>query len=227
MMGESAPAASHYLFILHLTEKGYGGLEHDFSSVLQFGRSQLAEPDGRRRLLQLVAHEYLHQWNVRRLRPAELTPIDYDRPMVVPSLWFAEGITSYVDQLIPFAAGIGSEATVLEDLGKDLSRYLLTPGRRVQSLRQSSQEAWVKLYRQDAYSADNQISYYLKGAVVAMVLDLHLRRQNSASGPGASGSLGQPRSLGEGLSGIGSDRSLPGAQCGSVHSFAALAEQHR
>ena len=182
LMGESAPAASHYLFILHLTEKGYGGLEHDFSSVLQFGRRQLAEPDGRRRLLQLVAHEYLHQWNVRRLRPAELTPIDYDRPMVVPSLWFAEGITSYVDQLIPFAAGIDNETTVLEDLGKDLNRYLLTPGRRIQSLRQSSQEAWVKLYRPDAYSADNQISYYLKGAVVAMVLDLHLRRHNSHLG---------------------------------------------
>lgn len=179
LMGEQAPAACQYLFILHLTEKGFGGLEHDFGTVLQFGRRAWAEPDGRRRLLQLVAHEYLHQWNVRRLRPAELTPIDYDRPMVVPSLWFAEGVTSYADQLIPFAAGIVSEASVLEDLGKDLSRFLLTPGRRVQSLRQSSQEAWVKLYRKDAYSADNQISYYLKGAVLAMVLDLHLRRHNA------------------------------------------------
>jgi predicted metalloprotease with PDZ domain len=99
---------------------------------------------------------------------------------VVPSLWFAEGVTSYVDQFLPLAAGIGTESDLLEDLGTDLSRYLLTPGRRVQGLRQSSQEAWVKLYRPDAAAADNQISYYLKGAVLALVLDLHLRRRGSA-----------------------------------------------
>jgi predicted metalloprotease with PDZ domain len=122
----------------------------------------------------------LHQWNVRRLRPAELTPIDYEQPVIVPSLWFAEGVTSYVDQLLPLAAGIGAETDLLDDLGADLSRYLLTPGRRVQSLRLSSQEAWVKLYRPDAYAADSQISYYLKGAVLALVLDLHLRRHGAA-----------------------------------------------
>jgi predicted metalloprotease with PDZ domain len=181
LMGvEAPPSREPYLFVLHLLEEGYGGLEHDQAAVLQFGRRGLARAEGRRKLLQLVAHEYLHQWNVRRLRPAELTPIDYDRPVVVPSLWFAEGVTSYVDQILPLAAGIGTEAELLDDLGADLSRYLLTPGRRVQSLRQSSQEAWVKLYRQDAYSADSQISYYLKGAVLALVLDLHLRRHGSA-----------------------------------------------
>lgn len=179
LIGVSAPPASSYLFVLHLLAEGYGGLEHHNSCVLQYGRGTLARPAGRRKLLQLVAHEYLHQWNVRRLRPAELTPIDYDQPIVVPSLWFAEGITSYFDQLLPMAAGLCSEAELLEDLGADLSRYRLTPGRYVQSLRQSSQEAWVKLYRQDAYSADNQISYYLKGAVLALVLDLHLRREDA------------------------------------------------
>jgi predicted metalloprotease with PDZ domain len=184
LLGEAAPPppADHYLFVLHLLERGYGGLEHDHSCVLQYGRRALAKPEGRRKLLQLVAHEYLHQWNVRRLRPVELTPIDYDRATVVPSLWFAEGITSYLDQLLPLAAGVTAEADLLEDLGADLSRYLLTPGRRLQSLRQSSQEAWVKLYRQDAYSADNQISYYLKGAVLALVLDLHLRRSDASLG---------------------------------------------
>ena len=179
LLGEPAPAASSYLFILHLIDQGYGGLEHHDSTVLLYGRQALAQPEGRRKLLQLVAHEYLHQWNVRRLRPAQLTPIDYDRVSIVPTLWFAEGITSYVDQFLPLAAGLGSEAELLEDLGSDLSRYLLTPGRRVQSLRQSSEEAWVKLYRQDAHSGDNQISYYLKGAVLALVLDLHLRRHGS------------------------------------------------
>lgn len=176
LMGVERPAAEHYLFVLHLTDSGYGGLEHDFSTVLQFGRRALGRPDGRRKLLQLAAHEYLHQWNVRRLRPAELTPYRYDQPVVVPTLWFAEGVTSYVDQLLPHSAGCSTEAEVLEDLGADLSRYLLSPGRWVQSLRSSSEEAWVKLYRPDAYAPNCQISYYLKGAVLALVLDLHLRR---------------------------------------------------
>jgi predicted metalloprotease with PDZ domain len=179
LMGVPSPASDDYLFVLHLLDEGYGGLEHDHGSVLQFGRRALAAPDGRRKLLQLVAHEYLHQWNVRRLRPAELTPIDYDRVTIVPGLWFAEGVTSYFDQLLPLAAGVGTENDLLEDLGADLSRYLLTPGRRVQGLRQSAEEAWVKLYRQDASSPDSQISYYLKGSVVALVLDLHLRRHGS------------------------------------------------
>jgi predicted metalloprotease with PDZ domain len=82
--------------------------------------------------------------------------------------------------LLPHAAGRCSEAEVLGDLGSDLSRYLLTPGRRVQSLRQSAEEAWVKLYRADAHAPNNQISYYLKGAVLSLVLDLHLRRHGSA-----------------------------------------------
>jgi predicted metalloprotease with PDZ domain len=181
LMGEQVPPRDDpYLFVLHLLEEGYGGLEHDRSTVLQYGRRALARPEGRRKLLQLVAHEYLHRWNVRALRAAELTPIDYDRPVPVPTLWFAEGITSYYDQLLPLAAGCGGEAELLDDLGEDLSRFLLTPGRRVQSLRQSGEEAWVKLYRRDAHSADNQISYYLKGAVLALVLDLHLRRHGSA-----------------------------------------------
>ncbi len=180
LMGMERPPAHHYLFVLHRTEKGYGGLEHDCSAVLHYGRQELARPDGRRRLLQLIAHEYLHQWNVRRLRPAELTPYTYADAVVVPTLWFAEGVTSYLDQLLPHAAGITSEAEVLEDLGADLSRYLLSPGRRVQSLRASSEEAWVKLYLADGHSANSQISYYLKGAVLALVLDLRLRRRGSA-----------------------------------------------
>jgi predicted metalloprotease with PDZ domain len=179
LMGVEQPAADHYLFVLHLTEAGYGGLEHDSSSVLQYGRRKLAEPEGRRKFLQLVAHEYLHQWNVRRLRPAELVPYAYDQPVVVASLWFAEGVTSYVDQLLPHAAGITSQEEVISDLGNDLSRYRLTPGRHVQSLLQSSEEAWVKLYKPDAYSANSQVSYYLKGAVVSLALDLHLRRSGS------------------------------------------------
>ncbi len=176
LMGVAQPASANYLVILHLVDEGYGGLEHDDSTVLVYGRRNLEKPNGYRRFLQLVAHEYLHQWNVRRLRPAELTPIDYHRAPVVPSLWFAEGVTSYFDQFLPLSAGLTQPDELLIDLGEDLSRYRLTLGRFVQSLRESSQEAWVKLYKADAYSADSQVSYYLKGAVIALCLDLHLRR---------------------------------------------------
>ncbi len=179
LMAVPAPPCRDYLVVLHLMEEGYGGLEHDHGTVLAYGRRALEQPGGQRKLLQLFGHEYLHQWNVRRLRPAELTPIDYHRPPIVPSLWFAEGVTSYLDPFLPLLAGRSTAAELLEDLGDDLSRYRLTPGRGVQSLRQSSQEAWVKLYRADAYAADSQVSYYLKGAVLALVLDLHLRRHGS------------------------------------------------
>ncbi len=179
LMGQPQPAADDYLFVLHLLEKGFGGLEHDAASVLQFGRRRLSSPDGRRALLQLVAHEYLHQWNVRRLRPAELVPIDYDDAMVVPTLWFAEGVTSYLDPLLPHAAGCCSAEAVLGDLAAEISRYRLARGRFVQSLQLSSEEAWVKLYRPHAHAANQQVSYYLKGAVLALVLDLHLRRHGS------------------------------------------------
>jgi predicted metalloprotease with PDZ domain len=180
LMGEERPPGDPYLFVLHLLNEGYGGLEHHHGAVLLFSRPRLATPEGRRKLLQLVAHEYLHQWNVRRLRPAELAPVDYGRPVPIPTLWFAEGVTSYYDLLLPGSGGLASEEQTLEDLGDDLSRYLLCAGRQVQSLRDSSLEAWVKLYRQDAYSANSQVSYYLKGAVLALVLDLHLRRAGSA-----------------------------------------------
>ncbi|MFN9546663.1 MAG: M61 family metallopeptidase [Cyanobacteriota bacterium] len=180
LLGEERPAGDPYLFVLHLLEEGYGGLEHNHGSVLQFSRARLATPEGRRKLLSLVAHEYLHQWNVRRLRPVELAPVDYGQPIPVPTLWFAEGVTSYYDLLLPGSCGLCDEKETLKALAEELSRYLLCPGRAVQSLRDSSEEAWVKLYRQDAYSAGSQVSYYLKGAVVALVLDLHLRRHGSA-----------------------------------------------
>jgi predicted metalloprotease with PDZ domain len=178
-MGEPRPASSDYLFVLHLLDEGYGGLEHDDSTVLVYGRRNLETSSGYRKLLQLVAHEYFHQWNVRRLTPRELRPVDYNRASVIPTLWFAEGVTSYFDQLLPLTAGLSTPQDYFSDLGEDLSRYLLTPGRQVQTLRESSEEAWVKLYKADAYSASSQVSYYLKGAVVALCLDLELRRHQS------------------------------------------------
>ena len=105
LMGTLPPAGDRYQLVLQLLEKGYGGLEHDHSAVLQFNWTALAGKKGYRQLLQLVGHEYLHQWNVRRLRPVELRPYDYSQPVICEGLWFAEGITSYYDLFLPLRAG--------------------------------------------------------------------------------------------------------------------------
>ena len=129
----------------------------------------------------MAAHEYLHQWNVRRLRPVGLRPYRYGQAVLIPELWFAEGVTSYYDQLIVLQAGLCSEEEYLKDLANDLSRFLSTPGRKVQSLLESATEAWVKLYRRDAHSDNQQISYYLTGALVSLLLDLHLLAQDKGA----------------------------------------------
>ena len=185
LMGETAPAAAAYHLLVRFCGEGYGGLEHDDGCALLYSRRELNHADGQRRLYQLVAHEYLHQWNVRRLRPRELLPYDYGGATIVPTLWFAEGVTSYFDGLVVLRAGLCSEDELLRDWSDDISRYLTTPGRAVQTLEASSEEAWVKLYRPDAHSAGHQISYYLKGQLVALLLDLHLL----AAGDGLQGVL--------------------------------------
>lgn len=180
LMGERAPAAAAYLMLVRFCGEGYGGLEHDDGCALLYSRRELKHADGIRRLYQLVAHEYLHQWNVRRLRPRELQPYDYGGATIVPTLWFAEGVTSYFDGLVVLRAGLCSEDELLRDWSDDISRYRTTPGRAVQTLEASSEEAWVKLYRPDAHSAGHQISYYLKGQLVALLLDLHLLAVNDS-----------------------------------------------
>lgn len=172
-----------YMFLLHLSGSGYGGLEHKESCSLNYPRFGFQNRDQYNRFMQLVAHEFFHLWNVKRIRPKELETFDYEQENYTPSLWFAEGATSYYDLLIPLWAGIYDEAFFLESLGKDLTRYLLTPGRLVQPLAESSFDAWVKLYRRDAYSNNNQMSYYLKGAMVSLLLDLMIRdrHQNQKS----------------------------------------------
>ena len=176
LMGTPPPAGDRYQLVIQMLDSGYGGLEHDHSAVLQFNWSALAKPDGYRQLLQLVGHEYLHQWNVRRLRPQEFRPYDYAHPVVSEGLWFAEGITSYFDLVLPLLAGCSTRSTLLRDLGDELSRVLMAPGRRVQSLAASAEEAWVKLYKSTAVSVDSQISYYRLGAATAFCLDVRLRK---------------------------------------------------
>jgi predicted metalloprotease with PDZ domain len=164
-----------YLFILHLFSQAYGGLEHKNCCSLIYQRFGFRAQDKYDRFIQLVAHEFFHLWNVKRIRPKALEVFDYDQENYTPSLWFSEGTTSYYDLLIPLRAGIYDAQTFLTSLSKEISRYEKTPGRKVQPLSESSFDAWIKLYRQDANSGNSQISYYLKGEMVSLLLDLLIR----------------------------------------------------
>ncbi|MEL6441776.1 MAG: M61 family metallopeptidase [Cyanobacteria bacterium J06621_8] len=167
-----------YLFLLHLSGSGYGGLEHKDCCTLNYPRFGFRDRDKYERFLQLVAHEFFHLWNVKRIRPKALEKFDYEVENYTTSLWFCEGTTSYYDILFPLRAGIYNRDTYLTNLSKDISKYLNTLGRTVQPLGESSYDAWIKLYRRNAYSDNNQISYYLKGQLVSLLLDLLIRAKH-------------------------------------------------
>ncbi|MEM8721248.1 MAG: M61 family metallopeptidase [Cyanobacteria bacterium P01_G01_bin.39] len=167
-----------YLFLLHLSGSGYGGLEHKDCCTLNYPRFSFRDRDKYERFIQLVAHEFFHLWNVKRIRPKALETFNYEEENYTTSLWFCEGTTSYYDILIPLRAGIYPRSTCLKNLSKDINKYLNTIGRKVQPLAESSYDAWIKLYRRNAYSDNNQISYYLKGQQVSLLLDLIIRAKH-------------------------------------------------
>ncbi|MBV9385248.1 MAG: M61 family metallopeptidase [Chroococcidiopsidaceae cyanobacterium CP_BM_ER_R8_30] len=167
-----------YLFLLHLSSQGNGGLEHKYACSLNYPRFGFRAQDKYGRFMQLVAHEFFHLWNVKRIRPQALEVFDYDQENYTASLWFSEGTTSYYDLVIPFRAGIYDVKFFLNGLGKEITRLQTTPGRRVQPLSESSFDAWIKLYRPDANSGNSQISYYLKGELVSLLLDLLIRERH-------------------------------------------------
>ncbi len=167
-----------YLFLLHLSGSGYGGLEHKNCCTLNYPRFGFGDRDKYERFIQLVAHEFFHLWNVKRIRPKALETFDYEAENYTTSLWFCEGTTSYYDLMIPLRAGIYSRKTCLNNLSKDITKYLNTIGRTVQPLGESSYDAWIKLYRRDANSDNNQMSYYLKGQLVSLLLDLLIRAKH-------------------------------------------------
>ncbi|MCL6433835.1 MAG: M61 family metallopeptidase [Leptolyngbyaceae cyanobacterium HOT.MB2.61] len=167
-----------YLFLLHLSSQGFGGLEHKDSCSLIYQRFGFRNPEKYHRFIQLVAHEFFHLWNVKRIRPKALEVFDYEQENYTPSLWFSEGTTSFYDLVIPYRAGIYDVRTYLGALSKEITRFLTTPGRKVQPLSESSFDAWIKLYRQDANSPNSQMSYYLKGEMVSLLLDLLIRERH-------------------------------------------------
>ncbi len=179
--GKPAPM-DRYLFLLAVVGDGYGGLEHRASTSLIASRNSLprlgqTDPsDDYRRLLGLCSHEYFHTWNVKRIRPQAFVPYDLSREALTRLLWVFEGITSYYDDLGLVRSGLLSVDSYLELLGQTITQVWRTPGRRYQSLEDSSFDAWIKFYRPDENTPNAGISYYAKGALVALALDLLLRQ---------------------------------------------------
>ncbi len=181
--GEGPAPFDNYLFLLNVVNEGFGGLEHRDSTALICGRRDLPRQgeakltEGYTTLLGLVCHEYFHAWNVKRLRPAELTQYDYTQENYTRMLWFFEGFTSYYDDLLLRRAGLIDHASYLRLLTKAVQQVLQTPGRAVQTVAQASFDAWIRYYRPDAHTPNSTVSYYTKGALVALCLDLCLRRE--------------------------------------------------
>jgi predicted metalloprotease with PDZ domain len=168
-----------YLFLIYLTDKGRGGLEHKSSTTLLYSRQGFSTQKGWEDFLTLAAHEYFHLWNVKRIKPRAMVPFRYGEEAYTRLLWAFEGTTSYYDTLLVRRAGLLSPQHYLTRLGEALSSLSATPGRLVQTLEEASLTAWVKYYRPDENSINSAVSYYLKGELVALCLDLTLRQLTS------------------------------------------------
>ena len=183
-----------YVFMLNAVGDGYGGLEHRNSTALICNRKDLprlardtlaptlhTQPEGYTTLQGLISHEYFHTWNVKRLRPIDLTRYNYTQENYTELLWFFEGFTSYYDDLLLRRAKRIDNATYLKLLGKTINQVNQTPGRLVQSVAQASFDAWIKYYRQDENTPNATVSYYTKGSLVALCLDLTLRAEGKTT----------------------------------------------
>ncbi|MBP9674382.1 MAG: hypothetical protein KBD63_04740 [Bacteriovoracaceae bacterium] len=178
MMGEIPYA--RYAFITHLTPNSYGGLEHLDSCVLNFDGRKFSNRKEYIRFLSLVAHEYFHLYNVKRIRPKELGPFNYLQENYTSMLWLAEGLTSFVDDWVILQAGLCTKEEYLDVIKDNLNNYFNTVGRKFHSLEQSSFNAWIKLYRPDENSNNSSISYYLKGGLVFLVLHILLETKGKS-----------------------------------------------
>jgi predicted metalloprotease with PDZ domain len=168
-----------YTFILHLRSNTGGGLEHLNSTALGFKRFGFANEDGYHRFQALVAHEFFHLWNVKRIRPDALGPFDYTKENYTRLLWVAEGITEYYGQLMVRRAGLISDQDYLQHLAKQIQEFQETPGRAVMSAEEASFDSWIKFYRPDENTVNSQISYYDKGELLGLLLDLNIRRRTN------------------------------------------------
>jgi predicted metalloprotease with PDZ domain len=178
---DNAVTLDRYLFLTQVTSGGYGGLEHRFSTALVCARDDLPRPgeqgtrDSYRNFLGLCAHEYFHLWNVKRLVPQAFAESDLAAEAYTRDLWHYEGVTSYYDDLTLLRAGLVPAADYLDLIARQATRIQRTPGRHVHSLADASFEAWSKFYQPDESTPNLTVSYYGKGALLALGVDLKLR----------------------------------------------------
>jgi predicted metalloprotease with PDZ domain len=168
-----------YTFILHLSDRGTGGLEHLNSTTCGTARFAYKSRKKYRHVLQLISHEFFHLWNVKRIHPDMLGPFDYNQEVYTRLLWAMEGFTDYFATLTLRHANLFSVKEYLNALADNIKTYETLPGRLVQSLAESSFDTWIKLYKPDADSPNRTISYYLKGDLVGTCLDLEIRQRTS------------------------------------------------
>ena len=183
----AAAPMSEYWFLVMAVGDGYGGLEHRASTALIGNRDDLPLANdkkissGYRRFLGLASHEYFHAWNVKRIKPEAFTPYDLTRESYTRQLWFFEGFTSYYDDLTLVRSGLIDPLAYLEMIAENIGRVMSQSGRLKQSVADSSFDAWVKYYRQDENSPNAIVSYYQKGAMVALALDLTIRQRTQGA----------------------------------------------
>ena len=177
-----------YVFLTMIAEDSYGGLEHRASTALLCTRDALPlksqagqMPDGYRNFLGLCSHEYFHTWNVKRIKPAAFVPYDLQVENYTPLLWLFEGFTSYYDDLMLVRAGIIKETDYLGLVAKTINSVWLGNGRNKQSVADSSFDAWIKYYRRDENTPNAVVSYYTKGSLVALALDLSIRSKTQGT----------------------------------------------
>lgn len=183
MMFGELPKLDEYIFLTMVTSDGYGGLEHRSSTSLMCSRDDLplktqpTEPDEKyRNFLGLCSHEYFHTWNIKRIKPESFMPYDLSTETYTRQLWAFEGITSYYDELALARSGVISLDSYLELIGQTITRVLRGKGRFNQSIAESSFDAWTKFYKQDESAPNTIVSYYAKGALLALCLDLTIRK---------------------------------------------------
>lgn len=164
----------NYTFIVHNFSRGGGGLEHLNSTVLGASRDGYSTERGYNGFLNLVAHEYHHLWNVKRLRPVALGPFDYENENYTTDLWIAEGFTAYYENKFMLRAGFISPEEFVGTLTAAVSAVINTPGAKVQSASEASFDAWIKYYRPNENSNNTTVSYYSKGEIVGMLMDLEI-----------------------------------------------------
>jgi len=170
-----------YVFIVHNFNQGSGGLEHGNSTVLGVSRAAYATEKTYQDFLGLVSHEYFHLWNVKRLRPEALGPLDYQQENYTTSLWVAEGFTAYYDNLILRRAGLISVENYLKLIAADIINIENLPGRKTQTVTEASFDTWIKFYRPNENSPNSTVSYYVKGSLIALCIDLLIIHETNAA----------------------------------------------